>query len=162
LSFVNLNIEYEGALERLRSKKELLNEALLETIGDLTTQLYELVEANLSGGVLERQTGALAQAVEVQAAAFVGAVCQSSVFIDESSEQWIIGMTHEYGGLGYYIILPKEASVLAWEGPEGMIFAHKVNHPPAKQRSFLNSALAEMEGQIVDEIKTTIAAVMAA
>lgn len=162
MSLVNLNIEYEGALENLRAKRQLLNEALLATVGDLTNQLYARIEENLSGGVLERQTGKLASAVQIQAAEFVGTVCQSQVFIDEESPEWIIGMAHEYGGTGYYLIVPKEATVLAWEGPEGMIFGKKVNHPPAQERSFIRSALADMEAHIVDEIKTTIAGVLAA
>lgn len=162
MSFVNLNIEYEGALQDLRRKRELLNEALLATVGDLTGQLYARIEENLDGGVLARHTGELANAVEIQAAEFVGQVCQSQVFIDEESPEWIIGMTHEYGGTGYYLIVPKDATVLAWEGPQGMVFARRVNHPPAEERSFMRSALAEMESQIVEEIKATIAEVLAA
>src|ERR1035438_8721946 len=119
MSFVNLNVEYEGALENLGAKRDLLNDALLVAVDDLTAQLYARVQENLSGVVLERRTGELANAVEIEAAAFVGAVCQSQVFIDEESPEWIIGMTHEYGGTGYYLIEPVNASVLAWQGPAG-------------------------------------------
>ena len=161
MSFVNLNVEYEGALENLGAKRDLLNDALLVAVDDLTAQLYARVQENLSGVVLERRTGELANAVEIEAAAFVGAVCQSQVFIDEESPEWVIGMTHEYGGTGYYLIEPVNASVLAWQGPAGTVFARRVNHPPAQERSFMNSALEWIEPLAVDEIKNVIAEVIA-
>ena len=52
---------------------------------------------------------------------------------------------------------------LAWVGEGGgMVFAQHVHHPPAKERSYLRSSLAEMELQIKDEIVAAIAGVLAA
>jgi len=163
MSFVNLNVEYEGALANLRSKKRLLEEALLATVQDLGAQLLTLVQGNLSGAVLQSQTGVLLSAVEQQAAAFVESVCQTSVGIADDSPEWIIGMTHEYGGTGWYDIYPINGKALAFMGQAGeTVFARHVNHPPAAERSWLRSALADIEAIAVEEIKTTIAEVMAA
>lgn len=46
------------------------------------------------------------------------------------------------GGVQPHIILPKDASVLAWEGPSGTIFAMRVNHPGFPPNPFLTDGLA--------------------
>jgi len=163
VSFVNLNVEYEGALAGLRSKKRLLEEALLATVQDLGTQLLTLVQGNLSGPVLSAQTGDLLASVEQQAAMFVEAVCMTSVGIPDDSPEWIIGMTHEYGGTGYYDIYPINGKALAFTGEAGeTVFSRHINHPPAAERSWLRSALDDIEADAVEQIKTTIAEVLAA
>lgn len=163
MSFVNLSIEYEGALANLRTKKRLLDEALLATIQDLGTQLLTMVQGNLSGEVLESRTGVLLSAVAQQAAEFVEAVCQTSVGIDDDDPSWIVGMTHEYGGNDWYDIYPINGKALAFLGEAGeTTFARHVHHPPAQERSWLRSALDDIEADAVDQIKTTIAGVLAA
>ena len=161
MSFIKLTVTNEASAD-LQNKKGMLETALLATVGELGDKLYELVIGNLSGTVLQSRTGKLASAVMIEAAAFIGQVCQTAVAIPEDSEEWLIGMVHEYGGLGWYIIEPVNATVLAWMGPEGMVFARRVNHPPAEERSYMRSALAWMEADAVDQIKTTIAEVLAA
>ena len=161
MSLIKLTVT-DTASAALQEKKGMLEEALLAVFGELGDKLYELVIGNLTGRVLQARTGKLASSVELEAAAFIGAVCQTAVAIPEGSDSWLIGMVHEYGGLGWYSIDPVNAQVLAWMGPEGMVFARHVNHPPAEERSFMRSALAWMEADAVDQIKTTIAEVLAA
>jgi hypothetical protein len=162
MSLVNLKIEWEDAAANLREKGELLQEALLAAMGELGDKLWELVIGNLSGAILQTRSGKLVSAVELEAAAFVGSVCGVAVEIPEDSPEWIIGMAHEYGGTGVYPIDPVNAQILAWMGPEGAVFAHHVEHPPALERAPFRSALALMEIDAVDQIKTTIAEVLAA
>jgi hypothetical protein len=40
-----------------------------------------------------------------------------------------------------HVILPRNASVLAWQGPSGMIFAKRVNHPGFPPNPFLRDGL---------------------
>ena len=163
MSFINLNVEYEGAIAELRRKKRTLEEALLATIGDLGAQLLALVQGNLSGEVLQTQTGVLLASVEMQAAAFVDGVCGTSVGIPDEDPSWLVGMVHEYGGISWYDIYPVDAKALAFLGPAGeTIFTRHVHHPPAVERSWLRSALADIEADAVEQIKTTIAEVLAA
>ncbi len=162
MSGVRFNVDYQGAVEDLRAKRGMLEDAILGAMGELGDKLFELVSYNLSGGVLQARTGKLRSSLELETAAFIGAVCGVAVAIPEDSESWLIGMVHEYGGEGWYSIDPVNASVLAWMGPEGPVFAHHVNHPPALERSFMRSALAWIEADAAEQIKTTIAEVLAA
>lgn len=162
MSTVRLNISYQGALDDIQQKRGMLEEALLAVFGELGDKLFELISYNLSGAVLKSQTGKLRSSLELEMAAFIGAVCGVAVQIPEDSESWLIGMVHEYGGKGYYTIEPINAQVLHWVGPEGGVFARHVNHPPALERSFMRSALAQMEADAVDQIRTTIEGVLAA
>ena len=50
--------------------------------------------------------------------------------------------------------------MLRFETAEGVVFARKVNHPPAKERSYLRSSLAEMEDEIYAQLDETVARVL--
>lgn len=45
------------------------------------------------------------------------------------------------GGVRPHIIVPRNASVLAWQGPNGMIFATRVMHPGFEANPFLTDGL---------------------
>lgn len=98
--------EVEGSLE---GRREDLLAAVEGAIGELGQDLYDLVEAKLSGLVLQRGSGALADAVNLEAAHFVGDVCMTSVGIDDDDPMYVIGYVHEYGGSKWYDIYPLEA-----------------------------------------------------
>jgi hypothetical protein len=128
----------------------------------------------------------------LEAALFVGAVCQTSVGIDEGSPSFLIGKVHEYGGTQWYDIYPHEVlyeaaglsgqgrisrhsregfapfeegrlpHVLAWTGADGgTVFAKHVWHPPAEERSFLRSSLADMQSEINERLRNAVAGVLA-
>ena len=50
---------------------------------------------------------------------------------------------------------------LRWIGPNGPVFAMHVWHPPAKERSYLRSSLAEIEEQAVGELSDVLEEVLA-
>ena len=59
-----------------------------------------------------------------------------------------IGTDVEYAifvheGTRPHIIRPRNASVLAWRGPTGMVFARSVNHPGMAANPFLRDGLHE-------------------
>lgn len=47
-----------------------------------------------------------------------------------------------HGGVRPHLIVPRNASVLAWEGPNGMVFAKWVMHPGFPANPFLTDGLA--------------------
>ena len=46
-----------------------------------------------------------------------------------------------HGGVQPHLIVPRNASVLAWQGPNGMIFARSVMHPGFPANPFLTDGL---------------------
>ena len=65
---------------------------------------------------------------------------------------------HEYGGKGYYEIVPVHKRLLRFIGKSGdVVFAPYVFHPPMPERSYLRSALHEMAPEIEAAINTAIA-----
>ena len=192
MTLVTLTVDADLAAARLAGKEETLRDAIEFTLDGLGRQLFERVQAKLSGEVLQARTGQLRGAVDLWSAQFIGAVCGVYVGIQDEDPAWLVGMVHEYGGKEYYDIYPHEAiynaaglsgqgrisphsaedspallegrlpHTLRWGGPEGIVFAMHVWHPPAKERSYLRSSLAEMEAEAVGEIKGILAEVLAA
>jgi hypothetical protein len=161
MAAVAWSLNDEALIAELREKKDLLQAAIFERVNSLGAQLLQRVQGKLSGEVLNQRTGVLLRSVEWQAAEYVGAVCQTSVGIDEGQPSFVYAYVHEYGGQGYYTIAPDQAKALAFEGPEGMIFAGRVNHPPAKETSYLRSSLDEMTDEIYAQLQETVSGVLA-
>lgn len=161
---MSLELLFTPTLERygedLNAKPDLLDRAIQAKLNELEAQLLASIQAKLSGEVLQQRTGVLLRSVEMQAAEFTGAVCSGTVGIDDDAPSFTYGIVHEMGGLGYYDIFPKEALTLAFLGPEGMVFAKHVHHPPAQKRSFIASSAAELEGTFYDELDETLTIVI--
>lgn len=190
MSVYSFTVKSEGLVEHLAGKEGRLSAAILERMDILGIQLLERVQGKLSGEVLQRQTGALLGDVQLWAANYVAQVCGVAVGIPDEAPSWLVGMVHEYGGKSFYDIYPLEAiynaagltghgrlsphsaedspalaegrlpHTLRWEGPEGVVFAMHVWHPPAKERSYLRSSLAEMEEDAVGELRNVLIEVM--
>jgi hypothetical protein len=155
-------VDDHDLIGEMRNRGELLDAAILSAVNSLGAQLLARVQTKLSGEVLASRTGQLLNSVEQQAAEFVGSVCQTSVGIDEGSPSFLYGYVQEYGGSKWYEIVPVQAQVLAFEGPEGIIFAKSVHHPPLPERSYLRSSLAEMEDMIYAELEASVGQVLTA
>ena len=153
-----LNIEFPSP--SLRERKDSLMAALEARIGILSQQLYDTVQGKLHGGVLNVGTGALSASVLLSAVAITGLAVESFVEIPEGSPQHIIGHVHEYGGQGFYEILPVDAQALHFIVGGSSVFARRVNHPPAIERSFLRSSLDEMTESIFEGLQETVTAVL--
>ena len=146
----------------LAERKDLLMAAIEEKVGILGQQLYDLVAAKLSGGVLNIGTGALLSSVMLAAVGVTGMAVGTFVEIPEDSPQYLIGKVHEYGGAGYYPIEPVNAQALRFIVGGTLVFAKHVNHPPAIERSFLRSSLDEMTETVYAELQSTIGEVLGA
>jgi HK97 gp10 family phage protein len=130
---------------RLEAMPGKLTAALGEEAARLGDELRAAVERNLSGGVLQQKTGRLAGSIEMSVQRN-GAAVSATVGTDVP-----YAAIHEYGGMiPAHEILPQSARVLAfpWQGRER--FFKRVELPAVQmpERSFLRSALAEMEPEI--------------
>jgi hypothetical protein len=167
--------------------------AIEETMGTLGQQLYQEVIGNINGGILHSQTGALASAVELSAVETTGAT--SSVWVEipnDGSKEFIYGMALEWGGLGYYDIMPLEQffeiaglggagrlspfshdkSVAVAEGrlPHSLMwvqdgaahFAKIVHHPPSKEFAYMRTSLDEIEDTAMTWLGKTLDYVLGA
>jgi phage gpG-like protein len=130
---------------RLAALPETLASRLAREIERLSGELHRRVERNLSGAVLQRRSGRLAAGIDVSVARVgvnVSATVRTAV---------PYAAIHEYGGtLPARRVLPRNGRVLAfpWRG-QPRFYTH-VEVPAARmpERSFLRSALAEMEPEI--------------
>jgi len=131
--------------ERLRERPAALDAAIETKINSLAARLLASIQVKLSGEVLYQRMGVLLRSVEMQAAAWAGAVCGATVGIPDGSPSWTYAIVHEMGGLGYYDIEPVNARVLAFAGAGGeMVFTAHVHHPPALKRSFEATSVEEL------------------
>ena len=57
-----------------------------------------------------------------------------------------------------HVILPRTASILAWEGPAGLVFAKRVNHPGSNfpARPYVSLALTQLRGEFDDGIREVV------
>ncbi|HEX3885265.1 MAG TPA: HK97 gp10 family phage protein [Stellaceae bacterium] len=130
---------------RLETMPGRLASALAQEASRLGDELRAAVERNLSGGVLQQRSGRLAASIDVAVEQNGGAV---STTLGSDVPYAAI---HEYGGvIPAHQILPKSARALAFPWQGGERFARRVEMPPVRmpERSFLRSALTEMEPQI--------------
>jgi hypothetical protein len=65
----------------------------------------------------------------------------------------------EGGTTRAHTIVPRVASVLAFEGPAGLVFAKRVNHPGSNipARPYASLALSQMRGEFSDGMRQVVA-----
>lgn len=117
---------------------------------DLGLQQY-IVTRKLQGQVLHHRSGKLAQSIRIipvrqEGTRIVGGVQGGG------GVAWY-GRVHEFGGSGPYMIVPREKKVLRFEIGGTVIFARRVNHPPALERSFMRSSMEERRAWIVQGLR---------
>jgi phage gpG-like protein len=140
-----LTVTLEGDADlarRLDGATAAARAAVADASAALADQLYALVEAKLSGEVLQSRTGALAASVEVEGPALADAGVLTSV-----SAGTRYAAIQEYGGVtAPHDILPSRARALAFVMGGRQVFAARVHHPGSHipERSYLRASLAEM------------------
>ena len=132
-----------------------LRAALAEKVDALAQSLFaQVVDVNLSGGVLRTQSGALRDSIRIQTSQQDG-----SVGANISSDGGVpYAAIQEYGGkTAAHEILPDKARVLAFALNGKQIFARRIQHPGSQipERSYLRSALEE-QGDDIAQVLTNV------
>jgi hypothetical protein len=139
-----INFEYDGSLDNL---EEEIKQAIAAKLVSLTDMLYSKVMDNVSGKILQKQTGQLAGSIR-QEIVDGSDTMTGTVFVEPATmKAWAL----ERGGEEAYTIVPTKGQYLSWIGKDGIrVFAKQVLHPPSKEFAYLREALGEME-QLVPE-----------
>jgi phage gpG-like protein len=155
-----LQISLEGQSElseRLAILPDDLRAALAEKMNALAQEIFtQIVDVNLSGGVLNAHTGALRDSVKLrednQDSAFT-----VEIATDGSAPYDAI---QEYGGkTAAHEIIPDKARALAFMFNGKQFFARRVQHPGSliPERSYLRSALEERSEDIRQALSGALA-----
>jgi hypothetical protein len=135
---LEVHLDYDSRLDGL---DQAIVAAVHRKMTELATLMHEKVIENLSGKILQKQTGQLLSSVH-QRVDLNGDVMSASVFVEpESPKAWAL----EKGGERYYAILPVKARVLAWIDKGGeKVFRPSVHHPPSRAFRYLGEAFDEV------------------
>lgn len=148
---INLQVKIvdQELLVNLERIPQRLHAEIEEKLESLISELRLKVQENLSGKVLNTKSGALLSSL-VSGVEKLGSLLVGFVAVEPTdSKVEAYAMAHEYGGKGFYEIVPVHKLILRFEGKSGeIIFAPYVFHPPAAERSYLRSALHEMAPEI--------------
>lgn len=148
--------------DKLKAWLETRFPAIQDKLGKSMARLVialtrKIKEEKLTGQVLKTRTGTLRRSISP--GVVPGAV---SVTGEVGTNIQYAGI-HEFGGrTAPHVILPKRGRVLAfpWKGEQR--FFRKVNHPGSQmpERSFMRTALKEMEPEIRAEFENAITEVI--
>jgi HK97 gp10 family phage protein len=137
-------------IARLNAMPDRLRSGIARAVTRLCIETQALVQQKLSGSVLKVRTGTLRSSVNFKvdqtATAVTGTVGTAVKYAGY----------HEFGVPHSWEIRPKSARALAFELNGKTIFAKRVIHPPLPERSFLRSALREMEPKIESELSAAV------
>jgi hypothetical protein len=122
----------------------------------LAQELYDKVLENVSGRILKKQTGSLADKIYKDTEQDGDSFFMFVGVKDPGPKEWAL----EKGGSGFYPITPKNARVLMWERYGKKNFASYVNHPPLWAFGYLQEAFNEMEDVIPEQMASAISAVI--
>lgn len=134
----------------LLAKRGFLMAAVEEAVGSLGQQLQEMAQSKIAPVVRTAIGQGIFDSIMLQAAAFVDAVCATSVYIPVSGDpSYIVAYVREFGGEKWYDIYPLEASLgfVSDAGiGEGIKSPHSSHDQEAWNDSRLPHALAWVEG----------------
>lgn len=143
---------------RLAGLPDRLNDRLATTMAQLGADLQGAVVDNLSGRLLARRSGRLADAQTVSIDASDEGVSATVGFDPETVPY---GAIQEFGGTTRaHLIVAKEAKALAFSLGGRLLMAKRVNHPGSviPAHSFLRSALAALAPAIAAALEDAVAA----
>lgn len=151
-----LEIYLEGT-NRLDSLGRRLHVLTFRKLTELTDLMYNKVIENLSGKILNKQSGALAESIKIQTEDH-GEIMTGVVYVSPETEK---ARVLEYGGKGYYPILPVKGEALKWISKGGeTVYAKSVFHPPSREFAYLRTAAEEMAPIIPEQYKEAIQAML--
>jgi len=147
VALYTVSVDVDPAVAKLDAVALAARAALRGTIISLTQALADAVRIKLGGVTLHVMSGALLGSIRSSL------IENPSVITGRVYSQGLIyAPVHEYGGRGFYPIVPVRARMLSfiWHGVR--VYRMRVNHPPAKQRSYLRSSLEDMREEIVAKL----------
>jgi phage gpG-like protein len=144
-------------IARLNAMPDRLRSGIVRAITRLGFQLEARVKQKLSGEVLKVRTGTLRNSIHTR-------VAQSTSSVTASVGTNVkYARIHEFGGRTPAHTIPKGGALpkgraLAFEWRGQQVFFRKVNHPGSRipERSFLRSALKELEPRIKAELEAEV------
>lgn len=150
----DIKFEYDSRLDTL---DEAIITAVTKKLAELTIKMYEKVIENVSGKILQKQSGQLAGSVNLNFG-FDGGTRIGEVFIDPASPKaWAL----EKGGTQYYDIRPTKAQFLHFFTKSGAeVFTKYVSHPPSREFAYLRTALDEMRPLVQPGLAEAVQAIL--
>ena len=152
-----ITVEVQGdtkVLAYLSGMTARMHAALLRATARLGFELREIVvDKNLAGAVLKRQTGKLAGAQNLRVTDR-GSVITAAVGFNKNTVPY--GAFHEFGVPHSWLIEAKRAKALRFKVGGKVIFRKRVIHPPLPERSFLRSALAELSPRVLPTLEAAV------
>lgn len=149
-------ITLEGA-PRLDAIGRRLHVLTVRKLTQLTDIMYNKVVENVSGAILNKQSGQLAGSIKQQVSDY-GDTYQGRVFVDPVTPKALV---LEKGGDHAYPIYPTKGDVLKWVNSGGeTVYAKSVFHPPSKEFAYLRIAAEEMQSIIPTEYQEAIYAAL--
>jgi hypothetical protein len=145
---IQLTIHSQELVAELEARGELLQAAILETMGGLGERLQELAQSKIAPVVRTAIGQELFDSIMLQAAAYVDAVCMTSVGIDNDGQpSYIVAYVREFGGEKWYDIYPHEVDFgIAGLSGQGRISPHSAEGSIAAEEGRLPHSLAWSEG----------------
>lgn len=144
---IELNVSVDQAKAYIESKRSDLIDMIAERIDAVNQMMVDRVKGNLSGAVLQQQTGALFGSVMQEPAQVSGDEVYGAVTAGGDAAPY--GIYFEEGGTGYYEIRPKNARSLAFMLGGNLTFAKSVEHPPTPKLPWFapekETAIKEMQ-----------------
>lgn len=152
MSDVRIEVRADRLLRSLDKLAPTVTANLRTFVQAFTVRLFGQVRVNIVE--LFRSTGPLYQSVDY-AVTDTGKSIRGRVFTRGVPYARI---QEEGGQTGPHVILPRNVSVLAFEGPAGLVFAKRVNHPGSNipARPYMSSALAELRGEYEGGIREVV------
>jgi hypothetical protein len=157
---ISIAVNAESAQAYIDRKGIQLRQTIGQKIDVVNAMFADRVRNNLSGEVLKRVTGKLFDTVQQQNAVSDGSVVTGSVTAGGPEAPY--GIYFEEGGTGYYTIRPVSASVLAFMGEGGMIFAKAVNHPPIPKLPWFNVEMEQARNDMISQMNQAFDEVLGA
>jgi phage gpG-like protein len=152
---ITITVDATSVLARLTRFSGNVRGAIRRAIALDTDRVAELARGKLSGGVLHVRSGRLLASLR-------SSVRESPDFITgqvQAGRGVPYARIHEYGGRTKpHVIEARNALALRFTVGGKVVFARSVNHPGSliPERSYLRSSLAELRGQIVEDLKAAV------
>ena len=151
---LEITFTYDGKLDDM---EHTLWGAVAAKVEQLTNLMRDKVVENVSGKILQKQSGQLADSIQVRFE-YGETFVRGSVFPEPASPKaWAL----EKGGEEFYSIVPVKARLLSWVNKGGdKVFAKQVNHPPSKAFRYLGEAFDEVKAVALDELAAVVQATL--